>query len=86
MERQVGKYTIYCTEQEVTMENYFQHTVFIETQNSAPISLFGGELFFDQAAKLRYSNSESEITETLKEIVRNREDTIWKLKNMITEN
>ena len=86
MERQVGKYTIYCTEEEITIENYFQHTVFVETQNVSTISLFGGELFFDQAAKLRYSDSESEITETLKEIIRDRETAIWKLKRMIAKN
>lgn len=86
MERRVGKYTIYCTEGKVTMENYFRHNVVIVTQDFFPISLFGGELFFDQAAKLRYSDSESEITETLKEIIRDRETAIWKLKRMIAKN
>ena len=86
MERQVGKYTIRYIQEEINIENYFRYDVTIKVDSSYPVRLFGHELFYEQAMNLRYSNSESKITETLKEIIRNRKDTIVELQDMIAEN
>lgn len=85
MKRTVGKYTIWCTEKEINIENFFKHSFKIETEESSPILIYGEELFLEFAINLRYSEDENQIRNTLKDIVYNREYVLNELKQLCTK-
>lgn len=85
MKRTVGKYTIWCTEEEINVTNYFKHNFKIETENSSPVLIHAEELFLEFAINLRYSKDENQITETLKNIIRQRENGINELKQLCSK-
>lgn len=85
MKRTVGKYTIWCTEEEINATNYFKYRFKIETENSSPILIYAEELFLEFAINLRYSEDENQIRNTLKDIVYNREYVLNELRQLCSK-
>ena len=82
MERIVGKYTIHCTEEEISVNNYFKHDFVIESETTFAI-IHKNELFLHQAKVLRYCNGEKQITDVLKEIILSRFMGLNDLKRLV---
>lgn len=82
MKRTVGKYTIWCTDEEINATNYFKYNFKIEAENSNSVLIYAEELFLKFAINLRYSKDENIIRDTLKDIVYNREYVLNELKQL----
>lgn len=81
MKRIIGKYTIQCTNEEITLNNFFKHDIFIESV--FPITIHRGELYYHQAKIFRYSNDEKKITDVLNRIIESRLKNIDILKQLV---
>lgn len=82
MERKIGKYTIRCTNEEITIDNFSKYIFIITTERiSTEISV--SRVCFSQAIIFRYSNDEKEITTVLNEIIRDKIIEIYGLKQLV---
>ena len=82
MERLVGKYTIECTEDEITLGNNYKYKFIIRTEDACAL-IYRGELFFYQVKILRYSNEEKQITNIINELINLRRRRLNILKGLI---
>ena len=82
MERRVGKYTIQCTKDDISVNNYFKHDFVVESETTFSI-IHKNELFLHQAKVLRYCNKEEQITDILKEIIESRLRNLDVLKQLV---
>lgn len=82
MERKIGKYTIRCTKEEITIDNFFKYIFLITTEKiSTEISV---NIFrYSQAKILRYSNDEKKITAVLNEIITSKLIELYSLKRLV---
>ena len=82
MERRVGKYTIQCTKDDISVNNYFKYDFVVESETTFAI-IHKQELFLHQAKVLRYCNKEEQITDILKEIILSRFMGLNSLKRLV---
>ena len=82
MKRKIGKYTIRCTNEEITINNFFKY-IFIITTEKMSTEISVNRVCFSQALILRYSNDEKKITTVLNEIIRDKIIEIYGLKQLV---
>lgn len=67
--REVGKYTIEVSSNEINKDNFFKYSVYFISEDS--IYIDGRELSLDMAKVFRYSNEEEKVRQALKMYIEN---------------
>lgn len=81
MEREVGKFIIRVTDNEITAENFFKHSVAILEPNFVYIDK--SNLDYYSAKTLRYSDNEEEIKQVIKTYISNLKFRISELEKLL---
>lgn len=82
MKRKVGKYTIRCTNNEITIDNFYKYIFLITTEKiSTEISV--NRVLYSQAKIFRYSSDEKKITAVLNEIITSKLIELNVLKQLV---
>lgn len=82
MERKVGKYIIRCTNEEITIDNFFKY-IFLVTTEKISTEISVNIVRYSQAKILRYSNDEKKITAVLNEIITSKLIELNSLKRLV---
>lgn len=69
MERKVGKYTIEMTAEEITVDNFFKHSIDVKAEGTGFVHFPKEDVCLFMSQTLRYSENEKEIREVIKEYI-----------------
>lgn len=81
--RQIGKYIIEISSEEITEDNFFKHSVWIKIQGKDYNYIQASELSYYMAKIFRYSEKEEKISQILKLYIENLKFRISRVEEIL---